>query len=336
MDQIVEIKLSESSETGMLGIVHLKRFWEKCQLKKSALIPKNSFDEEWMNDHGVLNALGVSLEDSLQHIYVDSKSFEEFENWIIAKNSGNISKEKIEQFNALFSGKHVESKILSRDEKVLSKSDLAFFEEHGYVILRNAISIEQARASEKVVWDFLGMNPADPDSWYEKHKERKGIMVQFFHHEILEANRKSEKIHRAYVELFGHDNLLVTTDRVSFNPPETETWKFPGPRLHWDLRFDKPITFGLQGILYLTDTKAEQGALTVVPGFQHKLSSWLNTLPPEADPQVQDLEALGTKAIAANAGDFIIWHHSLPHGSRPNTSNYPRIVQYINWQPVKE
>ncbi|WP_220472639.1 phytanoyl-CoA dioxygenase family protein [Spirosoma foliorum] len=38
-------------------------------------------------------------------------------------------------------------------------------------------------------------------------------------------------------------------------------------------------------------------------------------------------------SIAANAGDFIIWHQALPHGSSPNRSREPRFVQYINYAP---
>nr|WP_246483388.1 phytanoyl-CoA dioxygenase family protein [Paenacidovorax monticola] len=33
-------------------------------------------------------------------------------------------------------------------------------------------------------------------------------------------------------------------------------------------------------------------------------------------------------------GDLIIWHHALPHGSRPNTTRQPRLVQYINLFPA--
>ncbi|MGB0722782.1 MAG: phytanoyl-CoA dioxygenase family protein, partial [Gammaproteobacteria bacterium] len=90
-----------------------------------------------------------------------------------------------------------------------------------------------------------------------------------------------------------------------------------------------------QGILYLTDTPDEQGATTLVPGFQHRLKRWLETLPPGADPQQQDLHALGSKPIGAGAGDMVIWHQWLPHGSRPNRGTRPRIVQYINYAPLR-
>jgi len=122
---------------------------------------------------------------------------------------------------------------------------------------------------------------------------------------------------------------------VGFNPPETSKWHFTGPHLHWDVSLSLPIPFGLQGILYVTDTEAEQGAFTLVPGFQHRIENWIHSLPPGLDPRYEDLHALGSTPLAGKAGDFIIWHHALPHGSRPNRTTKPRLVQYINWQPVE-
>jgi ectoine hydroxylase-related dioxygenase (phytanoyl-CoA dioxygenase family) len=150
----------------------------------------------------------------------------------------------------------------------------------------------------------------------------------------LEKNRTSPKIRAAYEQLWGRTDLWMNTDRVSFNPPETEFWSFPGPRLHWDVSLELPIPFGLQGLLYLSDTEATQGAFTLVPGFHKKITEWINSLPPGADPRTQDLSKLGPQPVAANAGDFIIWHQALPHGSSANTATRPRIVQYINYLPV--
>jgi ectoine hydroxylase-related dioxygenase (phytanoyl-CoA dioxygenase family) len=158
--------------------------------------------------------------------------------------------------------------------------------------------------------------------------------VQLFQHPALEKNRRSARVRNAYEQLWGRKDLWVNTDRAGFNPPETELWKFPGPRLHWDVSLALPIPFGLQGILYLSDTQAHQGAFTLVPGFHNNIESWLGSLPADANPRTQDLYALGTYPVVANAGDFIIWHHALPHGSSPNTSAVPRIVQYINYAPL--
>ena len=64
-----------------------------------------------------------------------------------------------------------------------------------------------------------------------------------------------------------------------------------------------------------------------------KLEKWLKDLPEDTNPRTVNLDAEAVP-IAANAGDFVIWHHALPHGSSPNRAAYPRIVQYINMYPL--
>ena len=170
------------------------------------------------------------------------------------------------------------------------------------------------------------MDSEDPDTWY-KNPGSYGIMAQFFHHPALGANRESRRAHKAFAQVWNTADLWVSVDRVSFNPPERDGWRFAGPHLHWDTSLALPIPFDVSGLLYLTDTSAEQGAFTCVPGFQRRIADWLKSLPPDADPRRQDLRRLGAVPVPGKAGDLVIWHQALPHGSRPNTAVRPRIVQ---------
>ena len=85
----------------------------------------------------------------------------------------------------------------------------------------------------------------------------------------------------------------------------------------------------------MTDTPPEQGAFTLVPGFHRRVEDWLKSLPPGADPRSQNIHALGSQPIGGRAGDLIIWHQALPHGSRPNRGTQPRMVLYINMFPTR-
>ena len=85
----------------------------------------------------------------------------------------------------------------------------------------------------------------------------------------------------------------------------------------------------------MTDTPPEQGAFTLVPGFHRRIEDWIKSLPPGADPRSQDMHALGSQPIGGRAGDLVIWHQALPHGSRPNRGTRPRMVQYINMFPTR-
>jgi hypothetical protein len=328
---MLTIEITTSQETGKLNVMYLKRYWHKHMLKRDGKLASGEFENEWQTDITLLNALGLGLEPTLKYLYNKEPAFDEFENWILA-TTGGLDQTKIDQFNKIIAGESFAGEPVQYE--ILTQADLDFWDQNGYIIIRNAVSKEDCDATIKALCDYIGIDRYNPATWYKHHPAQQGIMVQLFQHPALEQNRRSDKIRKAYEELWQRKDIWVNTDRVGFNPPETETYKFTGPRLHWDLKSFKSIAFGLQGILYLSDTAANQGAFTLVPGFQHKIDAWLAALPADVDPQKQNLYALGPKPIAANAGDFIIWHHALPHGSSPNTATVPRFVQYINYEPA--
>jgi Phytanoyl-CoA dioxygenase (PhyH) len=327
-----EVLLASSEEIGSIGIKHLKRYWQKCQLKKTNAIGANAFAEEWNRDITLLAALGLGLEQTLKYIYNTSADFEDFEKWILFVNNQSFNAEKIALFNATIIEEYLP--ISNNIGNVLSKSDVDFWEENGYVIIRNAVPLDDCIATVNLICNFLKIDEHDASTWYEPHVHKQGIMVQLFQDALLEKNRQSIKIRKAYEQLWQRKDIWVNADRVGFNPPETSHWKFPGPNLHWDVSLAQPIPFGLQGILYLTDTKENQGAFSLVSGFHNRIENWLKGLPRNAHPRKENLHELGVKGIEANAGDFIIWHHALPHGSSVNTSDKPRFVQYIHYAPI--
>jgi ectoine hydroxylase-related dioxygenase (phytanoyl-CoA dioxygenase family) len=100
--------------------------------------------------------------------------------------------------------------------------------------------------------------------------------------------------------------------------------------MHWDVELTAPVPFGTQALIYLTDVAEHQGAFCCVPGFHKKIDRWLAAQPEGIDLQQQDWTQWPVKPIAAKAGDLIIWHQALPHGSSPNRADFPRMVQYLN------
>ncbi|WP_112479393.1 phytanoyl-CoA dioxygenase family protein [Vibrio variabilis] len=326
--------IASTHELSPMGIYHLKRLWSSTHAngnRQTQPLPQDAHLNRL-----VLDALGIGLNQAYQFLYAQKPSLDDFEEWVVA-TSGEPSQTRVERLNADITGSDYSKETLDRlnaieeAPAVLSQQDLAFWQRNGYVIVRNAIDLNACQRAEKVIYETVGAKPDDLNSWYQKKES--GIMVELIQNEALEANRRSLRIHKAFSQLWETPALWVTADRCGFHAPQRENHPFPGPDLHWDVDFRRPLDFATQGILYLTDTPPEQGALTLVPGFHHQLSRWLPSLPTGADPNQQDLHALGSIPIGANAGDMIIWHHHLPHGSRPNLGVRPRIVQYINMYP---
>jgi hypothetical protein len=300
---VSKIGLSSPHEIGRLGVTYLKRFWSYSLLQRSGQINGELPLKESNYATALLNALGIGLEPTLQFLFQEAPSFQAFENWVAA--NGHFSDDIIHLFNALIRGEKSDS-IFTKPEKVLSEEDLKHWEKNGYLIIRNAIPEEDCKACVAMIYDFLEAKENEPDSWYQPHPSKQGIMVQLFNHPLLNKNRFADKIRLAYQQLWDRTDLMVSMDRVSFNPPETEHYHFPGPDLHWDVSLKTPIPFGLQGLLYLVDVAEDQGAFCLVPGFHQKIESWLEALPEGENPREQNFAELGIQPIAANAGDFII------------------------------
>ncbi len=326
--------LPAPTETGSLGVYQLKRLWARITTARSGKRFPGS--DEGQLDRLVIHALGLGLEQTHQYLGSVGPTFDAFERWVV-ETAGPVEADQVARINALVSETEPPETTrrwldsITEAEPVLSVADLAFWEKYGYVIVHDAVTPEGRAAAEGAIWEHLGASPDDPESWYRSRTN--GIMVQFFQHPAFATNRRSCRIHKAFAQLWQTVDLWVSTDRCGFNVPEREGWMFPGPDLHWDVSLRRPIPFGTQGILYLTDTPPEQGALTLVPGFHHRLGDWLDSLPSDAEPRRQDLHALGSVPIGGRAGDLIIWHHALPHGSRPNRGLRPRLVQYIDMYP---
>ncbi len=321
-------------ETGKIGIYYLKRIWSFYLGQGVSDTSYTKNEVEWKYVNAVFNTLGIGLEPTIKYLFSEIPKFEEFEDWIF--QHGIVSKTIINHFNSIILKEGNPNSIASSidEDLVLDEQDLQHWDEHGYVILKQAIPLESCAETKSAIYNFIEADENDPDSWYADHPHKQGIMVQLFNNNSLNQNRLSKRIRTAYHQLWKRSDLLVSMDRVSFNPPETESYHFPGPNLHWDVSLKRPIPFGLQGFLYSTDTTAEQGAFTLVPGFHKKIGAWLEDLPEGTNPRTFDFNKLNPKAIAGKAGDFIIWHQALPHGSCPNRTKSPRIVQYINYQPI--
>jgi Phytanoyl-CoA dioxygenase (PhyH) len=329
--QLEQIPIASSEDTGSLGVFHLKRLWSRCMVQRTGAPPPEGAEREWAADSTVICGLGLGLHEALRYLYATGPSFEQFEHWILERNGGPIDPARIDRINAALSGRSVA--VNDGDPDALTAEDLQFWEENGYVVVHDAASPEGCAAAVQAICEFLRMDLNDQDTWYNGPQGH-SIWVPLWRHPAIEANRQAPRLRRAFEQVWGRRDLWMTVDQSGMNPPQRPGWRFPGPHLHWDVSLALPIPFGTQGLLYLTDTETEQGAFTCVPGFHKSIESWLQSLPDGTNPRYENLDALGAKAIDAKAGDLIIWHQALPHGSRPNNTNKPRFVQYVNMRPA--
>ncbi|WP_406843281.1 phytanoyl-CoA dioxygenase family protein [Flavobacterium soyae] len=287
----------------------LENLWKRTINNSNAIT-----DTQWDQEIKTLYLLGISMEDAIQFLYFEKPDFEAFKTWI-----NNQKKD--------------ENNTVSSIDNVLSEQDLEFWDTNGYVIIKNAVSKKDCEDTVKAIWNYLKMDPDKSETWYNRHEDQKGLMLNFSDHKTLNKNRFSPRIKKAYEQLYNSAKIYKTIDKVSFNPPETKDFTFLGSPLHWDISLKQPITFGFQGLLYLTDCGSNDGAFHCVPGFHNKIDDWLDNLGTNENPRNKAIETLKPEPITGNAGDFIIWNNTLPHCASANRGKSPRMVQYLTYLP---
>jgi hypothetical protein len=55
---------------------------------------------------------------------------------------------------------------------VLSMEQLRFWEENGYVVVKNAAPEENLTAAVDAIWSFLEIDPSNPENWYAQPPRR--------------------------------------------------------------------------------------------------------------------------------------------------------------------
>ena len=320
----------DAGDLGTLGVVGLRRFWAgKISHRKKGKSDRPDA-EDLRADKLLLAGLRLGIRETLDYLMTEAPSFEEFEKWVLAKNGGSIEPGRLERLNRALRGDGSFALESILPEPVLSPADLAFWEEHGYVLVPSAVSAAACQAAVEAIFEYAGMSRDEPDSWY-----RGSIWIPLAHHSALWANRQSQRIHTAFAQIWGRNDLWIEVDVCGVNPPLRPGYSFQGTPLHWDMTLAPPLRLGTQAILYLTDTAADQGAFSCVPGFHRRLEGWLKELPAGADPREAARRMLHAIPIAGRAGDLIIWHQALPHGATPNLGSFPRVVQYLNLFPSR-
>ncbi len=227
--------------------------------------------------------------------------------------------------------------------RVLSEADWTFWKHNGYIVIKQAVSKEQAAATAAFLWEFEEKNPADPATWYTapraemKMKELENTgMVEVYNHQQLWNNRQVQRIYDAFVDIWGTEKLWVSIDRANLNFPIRPGFEYKG-FIHWDYDPDtNPVI--VQGVLALADqTDENMGGFQCIPELFRNYHSWKLTQPEDRNHFMPDITGLELVKVPLEAGDLLIFNSLEPHGIRPNLSkDKVRIAQYISMMPAEE
>lgn len=227
--------------------------------------------------------------------------------------------------------------------RVLSEEDWQFWITNGYIVIKNAVPPEQAKATADFLWEFEEKDPDDPGTWYTaprseiKMKELTNTgMVEVYNHQHLWNNRMTQRVYDAFADVWGTEKLWVTIDRANLNFPIKPGFEYKG-FIHWDYNPDtKPVN--VQGVIALADqTDENMGGFQCVPDLFRTYDTWKLKQPEGWDHFKPDTTGFELKKVKMEAGDLLIFNSLQPHGIRPNLSkDKVRIAQYISMMPAEE
>ncbi|AYG80519.1 hypothetical protein DWB77_02654 [Streptomyces hundungensis] len=246
----------------------------------------------------------------------------------------------------------------SRPLRVLSEDDFAFWQTYGYVVVKEAVPADHARRLLDFAWDFQGLDPERPETWYsedrtfatelEQHLHVYGF-VEAYHHQLLWDSRQTRRVYDAFADVWDCEELWVTLDRLNLNPPNVKdrdraliepTDKGFDIELHWDV----DTTLGVlpqrvQGIIALNDTQDDHGGFQCSPELFRRFEEWKVAQPADRDPIRPGADRTEFPVVRPElkAGDLLIWNGLLAHGVAANISdNGVRAVQYLSMMPALE
>jgi hypothetical protein len=241
--------------------------------------------------------------------------------------------------------------------RVLSEEDFACWQTNGYVIVRQAVPAAAAGRLLDFAWDFQGLDPERPQTWYPRREFRSDLdrdlyvygFVEAYHHQLIWDSRQHQRVYDAFVDVWDCEQLWVTLDRLNLNPPNvgnrSRSLIAPTERgfdieLHWDV--DSTLAEPpqrVQGLIALTDTAPELGGFQCCPELFRRFEEWRAGQPADRDPVRPDVDRAEFPVVRPrlSAGDLLIWNGMLAHGVAPNTSaGGVRAVQYLSMMPALE
>jgi hypothetical protein len=228
--------------------------------------------------------------------------------------------------------------------RALSQADWMRWRRDGYVVVRHAIEPALADAIARLVWEFEELDPLDASTWYpaaRTERRRQSLaanagMVELYNHPLLWQARQSPRIHGAFTDLWGTQELWVSIDRLNLMlPPE------PGVEfrsfMHWD---HDPEGDGdnVQGVLAITDQRdVDVGGFQCIPELFRDFAAWRATQDPDWDWYRPDVRAFTPTPVPLDRGDLLVFDSRLCHGIRPNASACGvRMAQYVAMLPAQE
>lgn len=235
----------------MINCSFLPVFYEYHQCMKAGIPPPECKDFDTLENIW-MGFYGLGKFETYAFIYVQCTSLAHLQQWMIALKGEQHIQASVAAFDQWTKQKTPPTATAGTTAPLLSKEQWFTWQQQGYLRISNLVDERSCDAVCRFICTLLGADLQAPETWYNNHPEWHGLMLQQYQHESIHTIKTLPLIQQLFVELYGTSHIIANTEKLSFNPPETDTWKFRHNKLHWDIDFAKKDRYYIQALVYST------------------------------------------------------------------------------------
>lgn len=314
----------------MINCSFLPVFYEHHQSVKGGIAPP-AYEDFGRVENIWLGFYGLGKFETYRFVYEQCASLDHLQQWLLDLKGEERLAASAAAFEAWTRQRSIPVNAVLTATPLLDEAQWHHWRQQGYIRVSGVVPEALCDAVCALICEHLGADLQAPETWYSSHPDWHGLMLQLYQHESIHAIRALPAVQQLFVELYGTSHIIANTDKVSFNPPETDAWQFRHQRLHWDIDFSKIDHDYIQGLVYLNDVPDNRGPLQVVPGFHHRFDDWMASYPDPDEAQLMMEQTFTGEPVPGEKGDIILWLQTLPHTASANRSGLPRFVQYLSF-----
>lgn len=229
----------------------------------------------------------------------------------------------------------------------MDSSDLAHYEEHGFVVLHDVFDRDEVRLLQEEIETLRSSSDASENDYRVREPGGRTLRSIFAVHRsnALFARLAADSRLVRPAEFILSDNLYIHQSRLNYKPG------FRGKEFYWHSDFETwhvedgmPRMRALSVSIALTENSPENGPLMLIPGSHRKYVACAGQTPenhflaslrkqeygvPGDDLLRQLADEGGIVAVDAQPGSVVIFDCNTMHGSNGNITPYPRSNAFL-------
>ena len=239
---------------------------------------------------------------------------------------------------------------MNRKPSYLTKDELDQFWTEGYLVLKGTLDDEVVKTAREFILNLFPSDLTIPDYYHAIHGRFKPHYPDgngsFFVQELLPL-LQNEGLYRAasdileteYIKVWdGSAGITILNRAKEGRIQNLHLDAVPSGPQDLNLKFLR-TQIGIGGCYYLNKVEKNGGGIHVIPGGPNLVREIMLNDPDglkRNNGWGQIIDFPPSLEVTANAGDYILMHHLMPHGASANNNNVPRIAQFTRFQPLSE